>query len=92
MVSVPDFRGTPEQIGRIVLETEQSASSWRSSRWPPVRRRRPTRRPSQTERIAREYDEQIKAMDEALARKRRGAFIPGEPDENVKPPRRKTGT
>jgi chloride channel protein, CIC family len=35
----------------------------------------------EVERIAREYDEQIKEMDEELARKRRGAFIPGDPRE-----------
>jgi len=44
------------------------------------------------ERLAREYDEQIAAMDEELARKRRGAFIPGDPrDASPGNSRRKTG-
>jgi hypothetical protein len=46
---------------------------------------------AEVERIWREYDEQIAAMDEELARKRRGAFIPGDPGDNAKKPRR-TGT
>jgi hypothetical protein len=45
------------------------------------------------ERLAREYDEQIAAMDEELARKRRGEFIPGDAiDDEAKKRRKKTGT
>jgi hypothetical protein len=43
------------------------------------------------DRLAREYDEHIAAMDEELARKWRSAFIPGDPRDDAKKPRR-TGT
>jgi len=91
----PGFRGTPEQIGRIVLETEQPPrvvrellAQFKMGAGTPAEAEEQGR---EVERIAREYDEQIKAMDEELARKRRGAFIPGDPHDDEKKPR-KTGT
>jgi hypothetical protein len=38
------------------------------------------------DRLAREYDEQIAAMDEELVRKRRAVFIPGETFDDDAPP------
>ena len=38
------------------------------------------------ERIAREYDEQIKAMDEDLIRRRRAVFIPSTDVHDDAPP------
>ncbi len=38
------------------------------------------------ERLAREYDEQIAAMDAELTRKRRAVFIPGDSGDDDAPP------
>jgi hypothetical protein len=88
------FRGTPEQIGRIVHETEQTPrvvldlwQQFKAGAGSPLAEEQAR----EIERLAREYDEQIAAMDEELERKRRGAFIPGDPRDEAKKPRR-TGT
>jgi hypothetical protein len=39
-------------------------------------------RPALVDRLKREYDEQINAMHEELARRRRAAFIPGDPRDS----------
>jgi hypothetical protein len=93
----PGFRGTPEQMGRIVLETEQPPKvvrelleQFRMGAGTPSEEREEAR---EMDRLAREYDEQIAAMDEELALKRRGAFIPGDPRDAAQARgSRRTGT
>jgi hypothetical protein len=41
------------------------------------------------ERLTHEYDEQIAAMDENLARKRRAAFLPGDASDDDERPEEK---
>jgi hypothetical protein len=81
----PGFRGTEEQFGRIVLETEQSPrvvrelwAEFKMGSGSPSARAEAKR---ELERLTHEYDEQIAAMDENLARKRRAVFLPGETGE-----------
>jgi len=45
----------------------------------------PSGEAKEIERLAREYDEQIAAMDEELVRKRRVAFIAGDPRDDPAP-------
>lgn len=87
----PGFRATPKQIARIVHETKQHPDVVQAL-WEKFNAGvgAAGADAGEVERLEREYDEQIKAMDEELARKRRGAFIPGDPHDEKKP--RKTGT
>jgi len=71
----PGFRGTPEEFARIVHETEQSPRVVREL-WMQFKMGSgvPTEEQAEArelDRLAREYDEQIAAMDYALTRKRR---------------------
>jgi DNA-binding transcriptional MerR regulator len=80
----PGFRGTPEELARVVHETEQSPRVVREL-WAEFKMGSGAPNEEQVEareldRLAREYDEQIEAMDDALKRKRRGVFIAQEPD------------
>jgi excisionase family DNA binding protein len=88
----PGFKGTPEQLGRIVHETgedpDQVLLLWRKFKLgagSPAE----DQAEREIERLASEYDEQIKAMDEALVRKRRSVFIAAE-DENARGPSSRT--
>jgi hypothetical protein len=80
----PGFRGTEEQFGRIVLETEQSPKVVREL-WAEFKMGSGTNARAEAkrelERLTHEYDEQIAAMDENLARKRRAVFLPAEAGE-----------
>jgi DNA-binding transcriptional MerR regulator len=78
------FRGTPKELGRIVFETTQHPDlvlalweKFKAGAGSPAA----ADEAHEMDRLAREYDEQIAAMDEELARKRRAAFIPGDPRE-----------
>ena len=86
----PGFRGTEEQFGRVVLETEQLPRVVREL-WAQFKMGAGTTAAAEEEtremdRLAREYDEQIAAMDEELVRKRRAVFIPGETFDDDAPP------
>jgi DNA-binding transcriptional MerR regulator len=76
----PEFRATPKQLARIVHETRQHPdvvlALWEKFK---AGAGSPATADADIARVAREYDEQIAAMDEELARKRRVAFIPGDP-------------
>jgi predicted nucleic acid-binding protein len=75
----PEFRATPKQLARIVHETRQHPdvvlALWEKFK---AGAGSPATADADIARVAREYDEQIAAMDEELARKRRVAFIPGD--------------
>jgi hypothetical protein len=90
----PGFKPTNEAIGLIVVDTGEHPdlvlALWEKFK-AGAGSQVPDAEAKEMERLAREYDEQIAAMDEELARKRRGAFIPGDPRDEVKKPRR-TGT
>jgi hypothetical protein len=81
----PGFRGTEEQFGRIVLETEQSPrvvrELWAEFKMGSGTTSARAEAKRELERLTHEYDEQIAAMDENLARKRRAVFLPGEAGE-----------
>ena len=91
----PGFKPTNEAIGLIVVDTGEHPDlvlalweKFKAGAGSAV----PDAEAKEMDRLAREYDEQIAAMDEELARKRRGAFIPGDPrDASPGPSRRKTG-
>lgn len=76
----PGFRGTFEEIGRIVHETGEEPrvvrellAEFKMGAGPAPQQQQ---REEEIERIAREYEEQNRAMDEALDRRRRPRFIP----------------
>jgi excisionase family DNA binding protein len=77
----PGFRGTPEQVGLIVHDTGEDPRLVREL-WAEFR----MGGGMAIERIAREYDEQIKAMDEDLIRRRRAVFIPSTDVHDDAPP------
>ncbi len=81
-----DFRATPKQIARIVHETKQHPdvvlALWEKCK-AGAGSSEGAADAQEVDRIQREYDEQIAAMDEELARKRRGAFIPGDPRDKA---------
>jgi hypothetical protein len=76
----PGFRGTPKQFARIVHETKQHpdvvVALWEKFK---AGAGGSEDTDADVDRLEHEYDEQIKAMDEELARRRRAAFIPGDP-------------
>lgn len=86
----PGFRGTPEDFGRIVLETGEEPclvralwAEFRLGGGTPIEQQEQVR---EIERIAHEYDEQIKVMDEDLVvRKRRSVFIPLQDTDEAPP-------
>lgn len=86
----PGFRGTPEQMGRIVLETGEEPcvvrELWAEFRMGGGTTAEQQERLREMDRLAEEYDEQIKAMDEELVRKRRGVFIPSRDMHDEAPP------
>lgn len=86
-----DFKPTIEAFARIVVETHEHPDTV-SALWETYLRGAPRieKGASELERISHEYDEQIAAMDQELARKRGAAFIPGEDDE-APPSSRGTG-
>jgi hypothetical protein len=81
----PGFRGTPEEFARIVHETEQSPrvvrELWAEFKMGSGTMSAQAEAKRELERLTHEYDEQIAAMDENLARKRRAVFLPGEAGE-----------
>jgi excisionase family DNA binding protein len=84
----PGFKPTNEAIGRIVFETGEHPDLVRAL-WEKYKigvgaptTDQDTR---EMERLAREYDEQIAAMDEELARRRRAVFIPDDPPDDAPP-------
>lgn len=86
----PDFRATPEDLGRIVLETGEEPrvirdllAEFRMGAGVSPEQQEEER---EIDRLSREYDEQIKAMDEALVRKRRAVFIPAGDARDEAPP------
>jgi hypothetical protein len=85
----PGFRGTEEQIGRIVLETEQLPrvvrEFWAQFKMGGGTTAAADEEAREMERLSHEYDEQIAAMDEELARKRI-VFIPGDAHDDDSPP------
>ena len=74
----PGFKPTPEAIARIVVETREHPDTVLAL-WDKFTRGAPRRSGRGLERIAREYDEQIAAMDEDLARRRRACSSPAIP-------------
>jgi hypothetical protein len=83
----PGFRGTPEQLGRVVHETSQGPDvvltlwlKFKLGAGSPV-----DEEAREMDRLAREYDEQIAAMDEAIERKRRAVFIPSDAQDETPP-------
>jgi DNA-binding transcriptional MerR regulator len=89
----PGFKPTSEAIGRVVFETGEHPDLVRAL-WEKFKEgvgAPASEEAKEIDRLSREYDEQIAAMDEELAQKRRSAFIPGDPRDEAKKPRR-TGT
>jgi excisionase family DNA binding protein len=84
----PGFKPTNEAIGRIVFETGEHPDLVRAM-WEKykigVGSADTDDETREMERLAREYDEQIAAMDEELARKRRAVFIPADPHDDSPP-------
>src|SRR5580704_10880512 len=80
---VPGFKPTREAIARIVVETREHPDTVLAL-WEKFSRGAPhvDEGSAEVERIAHEYDEQIAAMDRELDRRRRAAFIPGDPSDN----------
>ena len=84
----PGFKPTSEAIGRIVFETGEHPdlvhAMWEKFKTgvgaPAIEAEA-----KEMERLAREYDEQIAAMDEELARKRRAVFIPADAHDDAPP-------
>jgi hypothetical protein len=92
----PDFRATPKQLARIVHETRQHpdvvVALWEKFK-AGAGSTQSESEAREVDRLTREYDEQIAAMDEELALKRRAAFIPGDPrDESPPSSRSRTAT
>ena len=84
----PGFKPTNEAIGRIVFETGEHPDLVRAL-WEKYKigvgaptTDHDTR---EMERLAREYDEQIAAMDEELDRRRRAVFLPEDPPDDAPP-------
>ncbi len=81
----PGFKPTTQAIGRIVVETREHPdvvlALW--EKFKAGAGSAPDADAREVDRIAREYDEQIAAMDEELSRKRRAAFIPGDPRDRT---------
>jgi excisionase family DNA binding protein len=82
----PGFQPTPKQIARVVHETKQHPDvilalwdRFKAGVGSPAN----DAEEREVDRISREYDEQIAAMDEELVRKRRAAFIPGDPRKDA---------
>jgi transcriptional regulator with XRE-family HTH domain len=78
----PAFRAKPEQLARVVHETRQHPDvvlslleKFRTGAGPNPGEREEA---EDFDRLAREYEEQIKALDTELARKRRATFIRGD--------------
>jgi excisionase family DNA binding protein len=86
----PGFRGTPEQVGLIVHDTGEDPrlvrELWAEFRMGGGMATEQQEQEREIERIAREYDEQIKAMDEDLIRRRRAVFIPSTDVHDDAPP------
>lgn len=85
----PGFKPTSEAVGRIVVDTGEHPDSvfalwekFKAGFGSPMA----DAETKELERLAREYDEQIAAMDEDLARRRRAVFLPGEPRDDDAPP------
>jgi DNA-binding transcriptional MerR regulator len=87
----PGFKPTPEAIARVVVQTHEHPDTVLAL-WDKFTRGAPRVETSEdVARIAHEYDEQIAAMDDELARRRRAAFIPGDAEDGP-PSSRRTGT
>jgi excisionase family DNA binding protein len=92
----PGFRPTREAIARIVCETGEHPDLVHAL-WEKYKAgvgaagSGSDAEAKEIDRLAREYDEQIAAMDEELVRKRRGVFIAGDSDDSngKAPPSRK---
>jgi excisionase family DNA binding protein len=86
----PGFRGSAEQIGRIVHETGEDPrivrELWAEFRMGAGPSRAQQEEQHEIDRLSEEYDEQIKAMDEELSRKRRAVFIPAADARDDSPP------
>lgn len=89
----PGFEPTNEMLGRIVFETGEHPDTiqalWERYKigfGSPAAAAAAEAEAREVERLSREYDEQIKAMDEELARKRRAVFIPSPDSHDDAPP------
>jgi hypothetical protein len=83
----PGFKATPKQLAQIVHETKQHPDVV-VALWHKFKAGAGSSNGSDSEefaRLSREYEEQIAAMDDELARKRRVTFIPSQAPEDASP-------